>query len=400
MVELSLPSSESKTDADVSLADVKAFFEEAERQPTLPPAVSLEDCQSLLALAVGVAGEQFSQDDGISVADVKSFFSIVEGLLLAVTKPSLDDCQALLDEAEAFLLPRQVSVDDCRVFLTTTEGLTGGNEVLPTSKMCETFLAQGELLLTAACQYRVNYLLESDPRKAGDFKTINILEVFGVARKEKPHSRFLAWLLDPGETHGLAARFLVEFLKLAQRVCDKSFNFDTHSVTIQTEKATEGGMPDIVITGPDFLCVVENKILAVEGQDQTKRYAKWAEEKEIEERGIPNDRLLLVFLTPTGREAQDSRFRPMSYEQVVSILEGILHRQGDVEPETRFAIEQFVFSVRDTILRKFGLHRKVGRFLDGYSVEEQRYLVDNWQELWTLYGLVKGGSNGEVPGIQ
>ena len=46
-----------------------------------------------------------------------------------------------------------------------------------------------------------------------DFSKFNIFDCLKLTRAEIRHSTFLAWLLDPNETHGLNDFFLKEFLK-------------------------------------------------------------------------------------------------------------------------------------------------------------------------------------------
>ena len=44
------------------------------------------------------------------------------------------------------------------------------------------------------------------------FDKFNIFDCLRLTRTEIRHSNFLAWLLDPNETHGLSDYFLKEFL--------------------------------------------------------------------------------------------------------------------------------------------------------------------------------------------
>ena len=47
------------------------------------------------------------------------------------------------------------------------------------------------------------------------FEGFNIFDCLRLTRAEIRHSNFLAWLLDPNETHGMNDYFLKEFLKKA-----------------------------------------------------------------------------------------------------------------------------------------------------------------------------------------
>jgi hypothetical protein len=43
----------------------------------------------------------------------------------------------------------------------------------------------------------------------------NIFEATGMRKQEIKHTKFLGYLLDPNESHGLGTKFLLEFLKNA-----------------------------------------------------------------------------------------------------------------------------------------------------------------------------------------
>ncbi len=114
----------------------------------------------------------------------------------------------------------------------------------------------------------------------------NIFTLIGVGRDEdKTHSPMLADLLNPAGTHKQGFLFLKAFLKLCQKmrtesnisqVCQLtaiSFppipdKIESFSWTVQREMdAAEYGRLDIVIKCQklNFLCVIENKIGAGEG---------------------------------------------------------------------------------------------------------------------------------------
>ena len=46
-----------------------------------------------------------------------------------------------------------------------------------------------------------------------ELRTPNIFQILNISRAEIRHSNFLAWLLDPNETHGLGNLFLIKFLR-------------------------------------------------------------------------------------------------------------------------------------------------------------------------------------------
>src|ERR1051326_8562427 len=120
-----------------------------------------------------------------------------------------------------------------------------------------------------------------------------LFDVLGISFDERIHSRMLGWLLDPSESHGLGATFLRRFLydaaKLAENV---NFDGNGHRVTpLQAETLSFSDVaidpeyvlpsarrPDLVLSSEDesWLCLIENKILAGEGDEQTTDYYKEA----------------------------------------------------------------------------------------------------------------------------
>jgi hypothetical protein len=53
----------------------------------------------------------------------------------------------------------------------------------------------------------------------------NVFDVLGRPRLEQARSSFLAWLLDPGEAHGLEDKFLRQFMaKTIRRVPDSTMD--------------------------------------------------------------------------------------------------------------------------------------------------------------------------------
>jgi len=98
----------------------------------------------------------------------------------------------------------------------------------------------------------------------------NIFKVLGMQKgSENRHSNFLAWLLNPNESHNLKTQFLYKFLKSLSINADK---YDLDNVSITREDSNEFGRPDIIIENDEFMCLVEVKFGAKETNYQCKRY--------------------------------------------------------------------------------------------------------------------------------
>ncbi len=150
----------------------------------------------------------------------------------------------------------------------------------------------------------------------------NIFDALGVARVEIRHSNFLAWLLDPGESHGQGALFLravlMDLLRQAP-VKDRPFSpvqldgRDMRNVEVRREWRNI----DLLITcqDPRFVVAVENKIDSGEHGKQLCRYKKTV----IEE--FPDTGRLFVFLTKDGSEPSCEQWMPYSYADIHGVLD-------------------------------------------------------------------------------
>ena len=72
------------------------------------------------------------------------------------------------------------------------------------------------------------FLLYLEKNSEKDFSRwltgVNIFEILGITSAEIRHSRILAWLLDPRESHNLEDKF---FKKILMKVIDNNLSFAT-----------------------------------------------------------------------------------------------------------------------------------------------------------------------------
>lgn len=192
--------------------------------------------------------------------------------------------------------------------------------------------------------------------------TFNPFDVLGRVHKEATHSAMLAWLLDPGGTHGFGADFLKLFVRLvARRAGERG---DRHGaehdgLTMPVRRPTlfevdgwdlgsaevrrEWRHIDLLVIDLEhqFALVVENKVWSSEHSGQLLRYAGvtgrelgWCE------------RYLHVYLTPSGDEASGERYVPVSYADVVGLLDRLLKSRSST---TAAEVLHFIERYRDTI---------------------------------------------------
>ncbi|MGM0905567.1 MAG: PD-(D/E)XK nuclease family protein [Pseudomonadota bacterium] len=163
----------------------------------------------------------------------------------------------------------------------------------------------------------------------------NIFEILRLAHHEIRHSNFLAWLLDPSQSHNLGDTFLKWFLKEVfqdERVSwIDEFDVDgvkTSNIIIHREYKHI----DLLIEFPDWIVVIENKFGSSEHSNQLARYRK------VAERNFPNKPKAFVYLTPQYEEpkSQDDRavYVNFTYGSVIQLLEQACDIYSNTMPET------------------------------------------------------------------
>jgi hypothetical protein len=152
----------------------------------------------------------------------------------------------------------------------------------------------------------------------------NIFDALKIARTEIRHSNFLAFLLDPAESHGQGDLFLkailMDILKVAppdlRPLSPELDGTDLRGVEVAREEENI----DVLITcqQPPFIVAIENKVGSQEHSNQLSRY------KERVRLRYPQLRPLYVYLTPDADEPSDSDWVPYSYASIHRVLTRLL----------------------------------------------------------------------------
>ena len=181
----------------------------------------------------------------------------------------------------------------------------------------------------------------------------NIFESLGLVRQETRHSDFLRWLLDPSETHGLGdywlRRLLRQVIEAGEGIYENSpsvFDLDGWDLG-RAEIRREWRNIDLLILDRDnhFVCVVENKIDSDEHSNQLKRY------REIVEGEYPEYKKAFVFLTIAGDVPSDDAYIPVSYGDIVGVIEPAPKRQeSQINDEIWLFVQQYIDMVRRHIV--------------------------------------------------
>ena len=152
----------------------------------------------------------------------------------------------------------------------------------------------------------------------------NIFRILGIEDKEIRHSNMLAWLLSPHESHGLADRFLKQYLMLVSHDHQGNAEFpdpiliDTASInscTVLREIFNIDLLVDIEMNQEKWLFVVENKVNARQGTDQLARYKKSIKSNPLAIK-FQDHKIFCMFLTKDGDEPYDHDFVISTYDHV------------------------------------------------------------------------------------
>ncbi len=159
-------------------------------------------------------------------------------------------------------------------------------------------------------------------------KNPNIFQILRISKTEIRHSNFLAWLLDPSQSHKLGDIFLKRFLREVFS-SDKSSEVDQVDVEgmdlskVQIQR--EWKNIDILIKLENAVVCIENKVLSKEHSNQLSRY------KDIIFSTFEGYHKAFVFLSPEGSDSDNETdlYEPISYGFIVESIERIISVYGE-----------------------------------------------------------------------
>jgi len=191
-----------------------------------------------------------------------------------------------------------------------------------------------------------------------EFCEPNVWQILNISRKETLVSQFLAWLLNPQRQHNFGDRFLksfmIEALKTDQGRQVTSLSpvefavMDLSSAEVNTEKWLEKRRCDIIVNSQmcGFLCIIENKVGASEGNEQTKYYYEHSFSK-FPCTAYP--KRIYIYLSPYGVLPESEYFIALSYQTILDILKEFQDDDRTTETE-RFLLRQFQENLRRSIV--------------------------------------------------
>ena len=236
-------------------------------------------------------------------------------------------------------------------------------------------------------------------------KEPNIFQALSASRSELRHSSFLAYLLDPQESHGINDIFLKKFLQNVFND-DKSLGRDAFDVEFvgaeQSEILREWRNIDILIVMPDDVIIIENKVDSKDHSNQLARY------KAIAEEHFPRRKKHFVYLTPfgstpTGKNAPQE-YITYSYDAIANDLQKITRLYGErISSKILYLIEDYIKTIRveitmndelnDMALKVYRAHKDTLDFIFENRPDSTTVLYPIFEDVVTSLGYVPGSKN-------
>jgi hypothetical protein len=213
----------------------------------------------------------------------------------------------------------------------------------------------------------------------------NIFEAAGLTNQEIRHSRFLAFLLNPKESHGIGDAFVKRILQVVTKaeksLTDIDVSCETKSIDI------------LMLSSANKLAVIiENKIGIAEHSGQLQRYMHEVEKMR------PGWEIVAVLLSPDGTAPTDERYIALSYEEVAIVLGEVIANCA-MNPDVQLVASHYVRLLRrhvvsdaqlnqlcDQIIAK---HRKALELLVDRMGDPKTLLWQVTDEIMTELGMVR-----------
>lgn len=180
----------------------------------------------------------------------------------------------------------------------------------------------------------------------------NIFSALSIINNEIRHSSFLAWLMNPVESHGFGDYFLKSFLKNlifnsedTNKFHPTIFEIDEYDLA-NAEVLTEWKNIDITIRDDTnkLICIVENKINSKEHGEQLNDYQETIE-KEFT---YGYKKKIFIYLTKDGEIPSNNAYIPIDYSQIIQLIDKLIHQKKD---KTNIDIIQFIIHYKKMLKR-------------------------------------------------
>jgi hypothetical protein len=227
-------------------------------------------------------------------------------------------------------------------------------------------------------------------------KSPNIFAALDISRKEIRHSNFLAWLLDPGESHGIGDLLLRKFLRDLCMVDDKKTGYSYFDVDLldlkNVEVRREWKKIDLLIIHDDFVVAVENKIGSTDHSRQLSRY------KATVDTDFSDRKRIYVYMTPEGddpiEESAQEDYITYAYSSLCPLLEQIIevHKES-INSKVLSYLKDYITIVRRKIMGNDELNDAAGKIYKAHK-EALDFIFENKPDIYSeLYPLFEAKAN-------
>ncbi len=205
-----------------------------------------------------------------------------------------------------------------------------------------------------------------------NLKLPNIFRILKISKAEIRHSYFLAWLLNPNESHNLRDTFLKHFL------LDISVDFDKLNFQ-DFEIRREWKNIDLLIITSGFVVCIENKVESQEHSNQLLRY------KEIIKESFPKHRQYFVYLTTDGDKPSEVEYQKYTYSQIVETLTHALQLyERMLTSEVKQYIQDYIEILKIEIMKEHELNDLALKIYNNHK-EALDFIFENKPDLATEF---------------
>ncbi len=220
-----------------------------------------------------------------------------------------------------------------------------------------------------------------------DYKPpFNPFEVMGVQKKESPHSKVLAWLLEDEINKKFRQIFVTWIANQDNRFNENTNNElksycaeDDNDIEVSCEYGNSDSRIDVLacIESLNLVIGIEVKVWADEQPDQVSRYQKFLKKK------YPNKYRMVIFLTPQGNDPTTAsecscvRVLVMSWRDIFKIINEVNYESEKIEENYTFR-KQFSQHIKRNILMNTKEKRIVRKLLsEGNNAAMIQEIIDS-----------------------
>jgi len=212
-----------------------------------------------------------------------------------------------------------------------------------------------------------------------ELKNPNIFQILSLERREIRHSNFLAYLLDPCETHGLGSRFLRRFIRSIDASGSQSFDADLFSLDSEVEVRREWRHIDILILTQESVILIENKIDTEDNENQLKRYRQIVKEHFQDKKYH-----YYVYLTPNRSDPIDnneaSHYINLGYQDISDGLASMLRVfEKSIPEKIKTYVQDYLTSINRELLMSDEINKKAMKVYQKHK-EALDFIFSNIQD--------------------